>query len=132
GTGDVEAVDVASAARVGRGPDFVRAVLALSPLHQPHWNSARQRHCRPSKRYQNIPASLPTRSPSHPRKPARIAGFSTFESGCRSRNSHKAANSIRSRDGTRTHSDAQVAAIAASIKEWGWTTPVLVGGELKR
>jgi hypothetical protein len=36
GTGDVEAGDVASAARVGRGPDFVRAVLALSPLHQPH------------------------------------------------------------------------------------------------
>ena len=27
----------------------------------------------------------------------------------------------------RTHSDAQVAAIAASIKEWGWTTPALVG-----
>ena|SRR5260221_14521612 len=27
----------------------------------------------------------------------------------------------------RTHSDAQIAAIAASIKEWGWTTPTLVG-----
>ena len=27
----------------------------------------------------------------------------------------------------RTHSDAQIAAIAASVKEWGWTTPVLVG-----
>jgi len=26
----------------------------------------------------------------------------------------------------RTHSDAQVAQIAASISEWGWTTPVLV------
>jgi ParB-like chromosome segregation protein Spo0J len=26
-----------------------------------------------------------------------------------------------------THTDAQVAAIAASIKEWGWTTPALVG-----
>ena len=26
----------------------------------------------------------------------------------------------------RTHSDAQVAQIAASINEWGWTTPVLV------
>src|SRR6202040_3662659 len=25
----------------------------------------------------------------------------------------------------RTHTDAQVAAIAASIKEWGWTTPAL-------
>lgn len=32
----------------------------------------------------------------------------------------------------RTHSDDQVAQIAASIKEWGWTTPVLVdeGGEI--
>jgi hypothetical protein len=27
----------------------------------------------------------------------------------------------------RTHSDAQIAAIAANIKEWGWTTPALVG-----
>lgn len=27
---------------------------------------------------------------------------------------------------SRTHSDAQVAQIAASIKEWGWTTPVLI------
>lgn len=27
----------------------------------------------------------------------------------------------------RTHSDAQVAQIAASIKEWGWTTPVIIG-----
>ena len=27
----------------------------------------------------------------------------------------------------RTHTDAQVAAIAASIKEWGWTTPALGG-----
>src|SRR6202022_4021817 len=27
----------------------------------------------------------------------------------------------------RTHTDVQVAAIAASIKEWGWTTPALVG-----
>lgn len=29
----------------------------------------------------------------------------------------------------RTHSDAQVAQIAASIKEWGWTTPVLIDSE---
>jgi ParB-like chromosome segregation protein Spo0J len=29
----------------------------------------------------------------------------------------------------RTHSDAQVAQIAASIKEFGWTNPVLVDGE---
>ena len=27
---------------------------------------------------------------------------------------------------SRTHSDAQVAQIAASMKEWGWTSPVLV------
>jgi ParB-like chromosome segregation protein Spo0J len=27
---------------------------------------------------------------------------------------------------SRTHDDAQVAAIAASIREWGWTMPVLV------
>src|SRR5215212_10796380 len=26
----------------------------------------------------------------------------------------------------RTHSEAQVAQLAASIREWGWTTPVLV------
>jgi ParB-like chromosome segregation protein Spo0J len=26
----------------------------------------------------------------------------------------------------RTHSDEQVAQIAASIREWGWTVPVLV------
>ena len=26
----------------------------------------------------------------------------------------------------RTHSDAQVAQIAASMQEWGWTNPVLV------
>lgn len=32
----------------------------------------------------------------------------------------------------RTHSDEQVAQIAASINEWGWTTPVLIdeGGEI--
>ena len=27
----------------------------------------------------------------------------------------------------RTHTDAQVAAIASSIREWGWTSPALVG-----
>ena len=30
---------------------------------------------------------------------------------------------------SRTHSDEQVAQIAASIKEWGWTTPVLIDPE---
>ena len=30
---------------------------------------------------------------------------------------------------SRTHSDEQVAQIAASIKEFGWTNPILVDGE---
>lgn len=30
---------------------------------------------------------------------------------------------------SRTHSDAQVAQIAASIKEFGWTNPILVAGD---
>lgn len=29
----------------------------------------------------------------------------------------------------RTHSDAQVAQIAASVREWGWTNPVLIDAE---
>jgi len=29
---------------------------------------------------------------------------------------------------SRTHDDAQVAQIAASIKEFGWTNPILVDG----
>jgi ParB-like chromosome segregation protein Spo0J len=29
----------------------------------------------------------------------------------------------------RTHSDAQIAQIAASIKEFGWTNPILVSGD---
>ncbi len=29
----------------------------------------------------------------------------------------------------RTHSEAQIAQIAASIKEFGWTNPILVDGE---
>jgi len=30
---------------------------------------------------------------------------------------------------SRTHSDAQVSQIAASIKEWGWTVPVLIDAD---
>ncbi len=30
---------------------------------------------------------------------------------------------------SRTHSDAQVAQIAASIREFGWTNPILVNGD---
>ena len=33
---------------------------------------------------------------------------------------------IPSARNARTHSEAQVAQIAASIREWGWTVPVLV------
>src|SRR3954463_7748254 len=29
----------------------------------------------------------------------------------------------------RTHSEAQIAQIAPSIREWGWTNPILVDGE---
>jgi site-specific DNA-methyltransferase (adenine-specific) len=38
----------------------------------------------------------------------------------------KVADLIPYARNSRTHSDAQVAQIAASIKEWGWTTPVLI------
>ena len=31
---------------------------------------------------------------------------------------------------SRTHSDEQVAQIAASIKEFGWTNPILVDGNI--
>ena len=27
---------------------------------------------------------------------------------------------------SRTHSDAQISQLAASIKEWGWTVPILI------
>ena len=30
---------------------------------------------------------------------------------------------------SRTHSDAQVAQIAASIREFGWTSPILISGD---
>ena len=36
------------------------------------------------------------------------------------------ARLIPSARNARTHSDAQIDQIAASIREWGWTTPVLV------
>jgi DNA modification methylase len=38
----------------------------------------------------------------------------------------KVADLIPYARNARTHSDAQIAQIAASIKEWGWTTPVLI------
>jgi len=47
-----------------------------------YWNMARQRHCRRLARNGKPGASLLTRSPSQLPRPARKAGFSTFESGC--------------------------------------------------
>ena len=32
----------------------------------------------------------------------------------------------------RTHSEEQIAQIAASIQEFGWTNPILVGPDLRR
>src|SRR6202035_106434 len=59
---------------------------ALSPAPRPaaprYWNTARQRYCRRLTRYRNTLRSLLTRSPSQLPKPARKAGFSTFESYC--------------------------------------------------
>ena len=40
-----------------------------------------------------------------------------------------AASLIPYANNARTHSDAQVARIAASIREFGWTNPILVDGE---
>jgi ParB-like chromosome segregation protein Spo0J len=41
----------------------------------------------------------------------------------------KVENLIPYAKNSRTHSDAQVAQIAASIKEFGWTNPILVDGD---
>lgn len=41
----------------------------------------------------------------------------------------KVADLIPYARNARTHSDAQVAEIAASIKEYGWTNPILTDGE---
>lgn len=41
----------------------------------------------------------------------------------------KVADLIPYASNSRTHSDAQVAQIAASIKEFGWTNPILIDGE---
>jgi DNA modification methylase len=41
----------------------------------------------------------------------------------------KVENLIPYAKNSRTHSDAQIAQIAASIKEFGWTNPILVDGE---
>ena len=38
----------------------------------------------------------------------------------------KVADLIPYANNARTHSDEQVAQIAASIKEWGWTNPILI------
>ena len=41
----------------------------------------------------------------------------------------KVADLIPYANNARTHSDEQVAQIAASIKEFGWTNPILIDGE---
>lgn len=41
---------------------------------------------------------------------------------------HPVADLIPYAANSRTHSDAQVAQIAASIKEFGWTNPILIDG----
>ena len=43
--------------------------------------------------------------------------------------SKKVAELIPYASNSRTHSDEQVAQIAASIKEFGWTNPILIDGE---
>src|SRR6202047_2531953 len=65
------------------GPGFVRTVVALhSPHHRAlrYWNMARQRHCRRLARNGKPGASLLTPSSNQLPRPARKAGFSTFES----------------------------------------------------
>src|SRR6202040_3348139 len=59
-----------------------RGNLATTSASLRYWNSARQRYCRQLLRYRNTLASLPTRSPSQQPRPARKAGFSTFENDC--------------------------------------------------
>jgi len=59
-----------------------RGNLATTSASLRYWNSARQRYCRQSVRYRKTLASLPTRLPSQQPRPARKAGFSTFENDC--------------------------------------------------
>jgi hypothetical protein len=59
-----------------------RGNLATTSASLRYWNSARQRYCRQLVRYRNTLASLPTRLPSQQPRPARKAGFSTFENDC--------------------------------------------------
>jgi hypothetical protein len=59
-----------------------RGNLATTSASLRYWNSARQRYCRQLVRYRKTLASLPTRLPSQQPRPARKAGFSTFENDC--------------------------------------------------
>src|SRR6202040_2593393 len=59
-----------------------RGNLGTTSASLRYWNSARQRYCRQLVRYRKTLASLPTRSPSQQPRPARKAGFSTFENDC--------------------------------------------------
>ena len=86
---------------------------------------------------------IPGASPPVPRRCSRLCGtVPRAASGCRAREAignqrppwpadkverWRIDRLIPYAKNARTHTDAQVAAIAASIKEWGWTTPALVG-----
>jgi len=72
------------------------------------------------------PPTLPL--PRRGRAPARKAARKIKGRGRRTRSKRWSIDRlIPYAKNARTHSDAQIAAIAASIKEWGWTTPALVG-----
>ena len=69
-----------------------------------------------------LPPSRRVRAPARERRPEiKGRGRPIRSSGGRS------IRLIPYAKNARTHTDAQVAAIAASIKEWGWTSPALVG-----
>ncbi|HEV7254766.1 MAG TPA: DNA methyltransferase [Mesorhizobium sp.] len=59
---------------------------------------------------------------------AKVEGRNTPDGGCLQVSYRYLAELIPYARNARTHSDAQVAQIAASIREYGWTTPVLVDG----
>jgi DNA modification methylase len=60
------------------------------------------------------------------RRPARAAAPETPQWPADAVERRPVANLVPYARNARTHSDAQVAQIAASIREWGWTIPVLV------
>jgi hypothetical protein len=65
--------------------------------------------------------------PRRVRAPARGSAPKIKDPGRLTRSSGGRSSGWSHTPETLGHTDAQVAAIAASIKEWGWTTPALVG-----